>query len=350
MHLAKRRFDVVNDQQIILLVIPPIFLAIATGVVIVRWRDRQVKRINTLVQDILCVCGLIMSLLVVVIVVVLVLVDGQGLSTNEVEAHFGEHLKHRFWIRTQFAVDCCWATSITAVQLSLLWFYARIYDTHRFLLFSSYLMMASVTAWFVYALSAWAYHCHPPGTCTLASRGNCIGIGSLHVAFNALVMCLAVPAITEMELTSKQRKLSILVLFVLGTFCTVCAVLRMDCVFPFFGDIHSDPIGASWGRMLFSPLEIAVGIIACSIPTLTPFHSRWRIDRSDLLREGFVHDLQRLGSRPGDSGSSLTNPDPANWVGKDIWQNHAFVSLENGGKFNGDHIEVTKEYIVVRKT
>lgn len=78
-------------------------------------------------------------------------------------------------------------------------------------------MMGLVIAWFVYALAAWVYHCHPPGTCSLASKGHCIGIGSLHVAFNALIMCLAVPAITEMELTSGRRKLSILVLFVLGT-------------------------------------------------------------------------------------------------------------------------------------
>lgn len=124
----------------------------------------------------------------------------------------------------------------------------------------------------------------------------------------------------------------------------------MDCVFPFFGDVHSDPIGASWGRMLCSPLEIAVGIIACSIPTLAPFHDLWQIDRSDLPKEGFLHSLQRLGSRSTNSDSSLTNLDPAHWVGKKIWQNHAFVSLENGRNFNGDHIEVTKEYIVVHKT
>ncbi|KAL5413085.1 hypothetical protein PMIN04_009600 [Paraphaeosphaeria minitans] len=346
MHLSKRRFDVVNDQQIILLVIPPIFLAIATGVIIARWRERQVKRINTLVEDVLCICSLIMSLLVVVMVFVLVLEGGQGLSTQEVEAHFGERLKHRFWIRTQIAVDCCWATSITAVQLSLLWLYARIYSTRRFLLVSVYLMMGSVVAWFLYALAAWAYYCHPPGTCTLPSRGNCIGIGSLHVAFNALIMCLAVPAITEMELTSKRRKLSILMLFVLGSFCTVCAVLRMDCG---LGDIQSDPIGAAWGRILLSPLEIAVGIIACSFPTLTPFHNRWQTNRSELPREGFSHGLQRLELRSGNSCSSLANLHPANWVGRDIWQNHAFVSLEHGGKFSGDHIEVRKEYIVVHK-
>lgn len=123
----------------------------------------------------------------------------------------------------------------------------------------------------------------------------------------------------------------------------------MDCVFPFFGDIVIDPVGAAWGRMLFSPLEIAVAIIACSIPTLTPFQNRWRGERRQLSSEGVAHGLRRLGLRSGRNGSSTANLGPGDWVGKDTWQNHAFVTLEDGGKFNGDHIEIRKEYMVIHK-
>lgn len=58
-YLSKRRFDVVNQKQIILLVIPPIFLALAAVVVAARWHARQSKRINTLVEDLLCLAGLV---------------------------------------------------------------------------------------------------------------------------------------------------------------------------------------------------------------------------------------------------------------------------------------------------
>ncbi|KAJ4295244.1 hypothetical protein N0V90_007255 [Kalmusia sp. IMI 367209] len=266
-HLAKRRFDIVNDQQVILLVIPPIFLVVATAVVIVRWRARQAKRINTLAEDLLCLCGLIMSLLVVIIIFVLVLVDGQGMSTVQVKEHFGEPLGYRFWIRVRVA-------------------------------FST-----------------------EDRSTNLAPRRN-----------------------SPLTAAGQPR-------------CTICAVLRMDCVFPFFADIHVDPIGAAWGRMLFSPLEIAVGIIACSIPTLTPFHNRWRSERRQLPKEGPLHGLRRLKFRSGSSGSSTSNLNPANWVGKNAGHNNAFVSLEDGGKsservkdLGGHDIKVTKEYNVVHRT
>lgn len=77
--------------------------------------------------------------------------------------------------------------------------------------------MSMVAAWYIYAIAAWAYHCHPPGTCEIASKGNCIVIGSLHVAFNALVMLLAVPALLCLELTSMRKKISVLGLFLLGS-------------------------------------------------------------------------------------------------------------------------------------
>jgi hypothetical protein len=57
--LSKRTFDVVNCRQVILLVIPPIFLVLATSVVAVRWIARKTKRINTLVEDALCLCSLV---------------------------------------------------------------------------------------------------------------------------------------------------------------------------------------------------------------------------------------------------------------------------------------------------
>jgi hypothetical protein len=56
---SKRSFDVVNSRQVILLVIPPIFLALATFVVAARWFVRKTKRINTLVEDVLCLCSLV---------------------------------------------------------------------------------------------------------------------------------------------------------------------------------------------------------------------------------------------------------------------------------------------------
>jgi hypothetical protein len=67
------------------------------------------------------------------------------------------------------------------------------------------------------------------------------------------------------------------------------------CLVEVFGDYETDPIAASWGRMLFSPLEIAVGIIACSIPTLDPFQ-KYCIDEDRGM------NLGKLGLRANSTG------------------------------------------------
>lgn len=158
-----------------------------------------------------------MCSVVVVLLFILVLLDGQGMSTQQVEAHFGEQLQIRDWLRTQFAVDVCWATSVTAIQLSLVHFYARIYEARPTLYCLCYLMGTLRAFWFVYAIAAWAYFCHPPGNCTLASKENCRIIGSLHLSLLALGIGLVLPSLIEMDLTRTRKKLSVVGLMTLGT-------------------------------------------------------------------------------------------------------------------------------------
>ncbi|KAF2678258.1 hypothetical protein K458DRAFT_409012 [Lentithecium fluviatile CBS 122367] len=317
MHLSKRRFDVLNSRQVILLVIPPIFLALATLVVAIRWHARKTKRINTLVEDALCLCSLAMCLLVTILVLVLVLVDGQGMSTAYVREKLGEQVGIRGWLRTQFILDVCWALSVAVVQLFLLQFYTRLYSHCRRLLYLCYSMMVLVAAWFIYALVAWAMHCRSP------------------------IMAMAVPAVYSMDFFARRR-LSVAGLFLLGTFCTLCGIFRMECCFYFFGDYTTDPISSSWGRMLFSPLEIAVGIIACSIPTLAPFQKFWGDEgRSPPSRK---IALRKLGVRSGSEGSSVSELklNPANW-GKSGGKVSVFVSLGDG-EAGPNTIKVTKQY------
>ena len=125
----------------------------------------------------------------------------------------------------------------------------------------------------------------------------------------------------------------------------------MDCAITFFGDYGNDMIGASWGRMLFSPLEIAAEITVCSVSAASNFHTT---DRRQLSKDGgAIHGLRRLKLRSGSSSSSTSNLNPANWVGKNTGHNDAFVSLADGSRSNervkdlgSDDIKVVKEYTV----
>jgi hypothetical protein len=105
-----------------------------------------------------------------------------------------------------------------------------------------------------------------------------------------------------------------------------------------FGDYKTDPIAASWGRMLFSPLEIAVGIIACSIPTLEPFHKYW-------VDEDRGMNLRKLGLRADSTGSSDSELklNPPTWGKSGGQVSTAAVTLGHA-EASLTTIKVTKEY------
>ena len=135
--------------------------------------------------------------------------------------------------------------------------------------------------------------------------------------------------------------------------CFICAVLRIDCAFSFFGDRRTDPIGASFSRMLFPPLEAAIEIVVCSISAASSFHET---EHRKISNDGAMHGLRRLKLRSGSNSSSTSNLNPANWVGKNTGHNDAFVSLADGSQsrervkdLGTDDIKVVKEVTVVHR-
>lgn len=352
------QFEIVNGAQLALLVIPPIFFALASIAVGLRWYARSLRRINSLVEDVFCLAGFLMIFLVVATLYVIVFLCGEGLSMAQVIST-GRPLVMLWWNRTQFAVDVCWATSITAIQLSLLNCYVRIFHSRRTLRTVCYTLMAIIVGWYVLSLVVWIIHCHhaiPPRTptCTMQSRTACIVGGFIHVTFDLSIMIVGIPALLDTP-SSFPKSLSLAGLFSLGLFCTACAILRMDCIIPFFGaDRNTDPISASWGRMLVSPLEIAVGIICCCIPNLSPLRDGWR-DQRRCTQKNQATGLRRLKFRNNSHRSSTSNL-PI-FVGETFGGVNAVVSAEEGARarnqvrsFTLQDIKVTKEYTIHSKS
>ena len=114
------------------------------------------------------------------------------------------------------------------------------------------------------------------------------------------------------------------------------------CLVEVFGDYETDPIAASWGRMLFSPLEIAVGIIACSIPTLEPLRKYW------VDEDRGIH-LRKMGLRADSTGSSQSELKlfPTNW-GQSRGKVSTFVTLGDVDA-SPKSIKITQEYDIGRK-
>jgi hypothetical protein len=139
--------------------------------------------------------------------------------------------------------------------------------------------------------------------------------------------------------------------------CIISAVLRIDCAINIFGEITHDPIGASWWRVLFSPIEIAVAIICCCVPKLSPqgIEPLWRRERPSLPTEST--GLRRLKFRSTSGSSSTSNLNPAHWHPGPKAQINAFVTLDNGKdkpqerstSLGPREIQVTKDYQLDRR-
>jgi hypothetical protein len=75
--------------------------------------------------------------------------------------------------------------------------------------------MALVLCWYLWSLVGWIVMCHPPGKCEIRKEKSCITIGSLHVAFNALILFAPLPAVIAAQLPQKKKKAFVLI-FLLG--------------------------------------------------------------------------------------------------------------------------------------
>ncbi|KAL1801409.1 hypothetical protein ACET3X_001751 [Alternaria dauci] len=296
--------------------------------------------------------ALAMSFVVVALVYVLVFLGGEGLTSDEIRADPTKNFDvvERFWLRMQFALDICWATSIATVQLGFARSYLRLYEKRVFARTACYASIVLIAIWYIWSLAGWISMCHPPGECELQSKKSCIIIGSLHVFFNSIILFAPLPAVAAAELSGK-KKLWVMVLFLLGCFCTILAVLRIDCAIDVFGNVDEDPIGASWWRVCFSPIEVAVGIVCCCVPNVRSLPT-WR--RTPPLPSDESIGLRRMKFRTASNGSSTSNLNapPSQWMPQSAKPQAAtFITLssetdpaERLSSLGANEIKVTKEY------
>jgi uncharacterized membrane protein YoaK (UPF0700 family) len=53
------RFEIVNGKQLVLLIVPILTFVLSSVAVAARWYTRSVRRINTVIEDALCLAALV---------------------------------------------------------------------------------------------------------------------------------------------------------------------------------------------------------------------------------------------------------------------------------------------------
>ncbi|KAG7004638.1 hypothetical protein G7Y79_00024g055880 [Physcia stellaris] len=180
------------------------------------------------------------------------------------------------YLKTIYISAQLYGVSITAVKLSVLLFYRRVFSTAPFRR-RIIVLAILVLAWFVVNNLLGAFQCIPvrkawepeiPGRC-INFLDFFIGIQVPNIILDALILALPVRAVLQLQM-SKKKKISVLAVFLLGGFSIIIAIVRLAVLITRIGKqdlTYSTAIG-DW-----SLIEPAVEVLSASLPTMTVFYN-----------------------------------------------------------------------------
>ncbi|KAI4138850.1 MAG: hypothetical protein L6R39_006573 [Caloplaca ligustica] len=166
--------------------------------------------------------------------------------------------------------------TITAVKLSILSFYRRIFVT-TVLRPATYILSTLCVMWLLTAVFFFVFGCDPVEAnyvVTYPTKSHCKPFGIFNFfleLINALfdVAILAMPCFIIPKLhLNKRQKYQVLGIFLTGGFVLVCCILRMAYTFSpeeFYMVVQSFP-----GRIAWSTVQLGVAIICACLPTYRP--------------------------------------------------------------------------------
>jgi fucose permease len=191
-------------------------------------------------------------------------------------------------LASEYAFTILYNPALMATKTSILMFYLRISKgTQRFFRISTYVTLAVVNIGGITVTFFSAFQCRPPRAAYDLSVQNpsCISILSiylasapLNVASDLAILVLPIPVLTGMRLPRKQKTI-IVFLFTLGVFVTIMGVVRIYYLQLAANEsqtqqVQSTPESLDHSTaslaLLWSTIEVNVGIICACIPIMKP--------------------------------------------------------------------------------
>ncbi|KAF7957211.1 hypothetical protein EAE96_002801 [Botrytis aclada] len=266
--IEKRVIAVVNNGQRTLVIVPAILLFMSTVVVILRFQSRRLNRSRAFIDDWLCALALILAYGGYVANLVMVLAGGSATPMK--------HLTHPqliIWFKGLVSNYVFWVSATAATQLSILFFYIRIFGVKRWLRNTLYVAVAIISGWWISAFISEVTACIPlaaawtpglKGTC-INDEEICTAVGMMHVVFDFLILLLPIPIIWRLQMPTWSR-VTVSLLLSVGVFASVCSILRMACLIN-LGDNPQDKT-VSWLYMIYQVIEAPIGILAICVSNL----------------------------------------------------------------------------------
>lgn len=193
--------------------------------------------------------------------------------------------------QTEYAFTILYNPALMATKTSILIFYLRMArNTQKLLRIASYVTLVIVNVAGVVLTFLNAFQCDPPRAAyTTNTPGKCISIVTLYlcsapvnIITDLAILVLPIPVLTGMRLPQRQKTVLVLT-FALGIFVTVVDVIR---IYYLQQAVNSQSFAEgrlgtgfdfSWNAssaLMWSAVEVNIGIICACIPTLKPLFKR----------------------------------------------------------------------------
>lgn len=201
-----------------------------------------------------------------------------------------------------------------ATKTSILIFYLSLAkDTHRFMKIASHVTLAVVLIAGIVLTFLNIFQCNPVGAVfavTIQDNATCISLVTLYlvsapvnIITDVAILVLPIPVLTGMRLPTKQKNI-LVATFLLGIFVTIVDVIRvyylqeasfqqetpgLDSSTSIVGTRLGDVANFAWTAslsLMWSAVEVNVGIITACIPTLKPLVKRIRPSWIGNMRNG----------------------------------------------------------------
>ncbi|KAI0508624.1 hypothetical protein F5B22DRAFT_659196 [Xylaria bambusicola] len=268
-------FKVVNSHQLSIVVVPIVTVLFATVCVILRFRARHLQKAKYQWDDWICLISLVFTWAFQAVNLAAVFVGGAGLPIATVIAtDLGAVVTYLKIILVNFSL---WVVTVSLVQLSILFFYIRIFGIHKLFRRLCWANIILISAFGLAGLLSEIFHCIPvskswnpmeAGTC-VDGKSYCASIGVIHLFFDLSIVLLPMPLIWNLRVTTRS-KFVLSVVLALGLVATLLSLLKISCIIDLTGIPQEDVTDSLWLTILLQTLELPIGIICCCVPVLRP--------------------------------------------------------------------------------
>ncbi|KAI9850382.1 MAG: hypothetical protein M1838_005772 [Thelocarpon superellum] len=205
-----------------------------------------------------------------------------------------EHLLRSLYIYLIVYVLC-----LPTVKLSILLFYLRIFTTPNFKRLA-YVSIAFVVIWSLSAFLALVFACQPINAWWIADvNAHCMNDYDFLMAESGItiltdvwLLVMPMPLVWKLQI-SRQQKLALSGVFLLGGFVCVASIVRMPTLYLMF---TTDTPWTAYSPEQWSVIEANVGILCACLPIMRPLVRRSRYHDSKSYQ--FMPWMGRQHDRP----------------------------------------------------